>query len=71
MAMIRPSKMMNDLAEGYPRPRTVDGTNVKECASKEGAFRHFGKIRKQHTEWTNSETGRPVEAPEYARNDYD
>jgi hypothetical protein len=55
--------------DGHPIPRCVDGVDVEKCASYEGAFRHFGKIRKMHTEWMNSKTGKAMEAPEYARDD--
>ncbi len=68
MAKMNVSNPLDD--EGYPMSRCVDGTNVAECSAHEGAFRHFGRIRQQRKLWTNSKTGKAMEPPEYARDDY-
>lgn len=58
--------MSSDGDSGYPIGRQVDGTNVEECASHEGAFRNFGKTRRGMRIYTNSKTGARTEMPEYA-----
>lgn len=68
MAKMNLTNPMSD-DEGYPTSRCVDGTNVRECASQEGSFLHFGKIRKGMRMWSNSKTGKRMDAPSYHNGD--
>lgn len=59
LQIMRSSDLLED--DGYPTSRCVDGMNVRDCADVEGAFVHFGQVRKMHDEFTNSKTGARID----------
>jgi len=51
--------------KGYPISNQVDGNNVSKFPDNA----KFADIEKGHRKWTNSETGKRIDPPDYARDD--
>jgi len=60
---------VHDQDEGFPIARRVDGTNVKDVANNLGFERQFGSPRRSHTDWQNSNSGKRMNPPDYAKDD--
>lgn len=56
--------------EGYPTSREVDGIDTKRIANREGFNANLGQPLNCHREWRNSKTGKRMDPPDYAREDY-
>lgn len=58
-----------DESEGFAVSRETDGVDVKRISGREGFHRQLGRHLNTHTDFKNSKTGKPMEEPDWHKED--